>query len=399
MRILVKEFIKKESSSGVILIFITLLALLLKNSPFSVYYTNILQTTIEVSVGELLELKKPLLLWINDGLMALFFLLIGLEIKRELLGGHLSSFSKIALPGLAAIGGMLFPALIFIAFNYDDAFALKGWAIPTATDIAFALGILSLLGNKVPVTLKIFLMALAIIDDIGAILIISIFYTHDLSFISILLAFACLVVLLIMNKFNVVRITAYVIVGILLWVSVLKSGVHATLAGIILAFTIPLNLKNENGKHISPARILQRNLNFWVAYFVLPIFAFMNAGVDLRAISFDDLTNNVSLGITFGLFIGKQLGVMIFVYLAVKFNLAQLPKCATWKQMYGVAVLTGIGFTMSLFINSLAYNDSNVYMHTDRLAILVGSIISGIVGYLILNASKSKKFCTINDEK
>lgn len=395
MRILVKEFIKKGSSSGIILIFITLLALFLRNSPFSVYYVNILQTPIQVSVGELLELKKPLLLWINDGLMALFFLLIGLEIKRELLGGHLSSLSKIALPGLAAIGGMLFPALIFIAFTYDDPFALKGWAIPTATDIAFALGILSLLGNKVPVTLKIFLMALAIMDDIGAILIISIFYTHELSFISMFLAFCCFIILLIMNKLNVVRITAYIIVGIFLWISVLKSGVHATLAGIILAFTIPLNMKNDNGKHISPARILQRNLNFWVAYFVLPIFAFMNAGVDLRTISLQDLTNDVTLGITLGLFFGKQMGVMFFVYLAVKFNLAQLPKCATWTQMYGVAILTGIGFTMSLFIDSLAYNDSDVFMHTDRLAILMGSILSGIVGYLILKYSKNKKFCSV----
>ena len=393
MRILVKEFIKKESSSGVILIFITLLALFLKNSPLSVYYTNILQTTIQISIGEFLELKKPLLLWINDGLMALFFLLIGLEIKRELLGGHLSTLSKIALPGLAAVGGMLFPALIFIAFNYHDPFALKGWAIPTATDIAFALGILSLLGNKVPVTLKIFLMALAIIDDIGAILIISLFYTHDLSFFSMLLALCCFIILLIMNKLNVMRITAYIIIGILLWVCVLKSGVHATLAGIILAFTIPLNMQNDNGKHISPARILQHNLNFWVAYFVLPIFAFMNAGVDLRSISFSDLTNNVALGITLGLFLGKQIGVMLFVYLAVQLNLAQLPKCVNWAQMYGVAVLTGIGFTMSLFINSLAYNDSDIFMHTDRLAILLGSIISGIVGYLILKYAKNKKFC------
>lgn len=393
MRILVKEFIKKESSSGVILIFITLLALFLKNSPLSVYYTNILQTTIQISIGEFLELKKPLLLWINDGLMALFFLLIGLEIKRELLGGHLSTLSKIALPGLAAVGGMLFPALIFIAFNYHDPFALKGWAIPTATDIAFALGILSLLGNKVPVTLKIFLMALAIIDDIGAILIISLFYTHDLSFFSMLLALCCFIILLIMNKLNVTRITAYIIIGILLWVCVLKSGVHATLAGIILAFTIPLNMQNDNGKHISPARILQHNLNFWVAYFILPIFAFMNAGVDLRSISFSDLTNNVALGITLGLFLGKQIGVMLFVYLAVKLNLAQLPKCVNWEQMYGVAVLTGIGFTMSLFINSLAYNDSDIFMHTDRLAILLGSIISGIVGYLILKYAKNKKFC------
>ncbi|MFA7091803.1 MAG: Na+/H+ antiporter NhaA [Arcobacteraceae bacterium] len=395
MRILVKEFIKKESSSGVILIFITLLALFLRNSPFSIYYTNILQTTIEVSIGELLELKKPLVLWINDGLMALFFLLIGLEIKRELLGGHLSTFSKLALPGLAAIGGMLFPALVFIAFNYHDPFALKGWAIPTATDIAFALGILSLLGNKVPVTLKIFLMALAIIDDIGAILIISFFYTHELSLVSIFLALCCFVILLIMNRLNVVRITAYIIIGILLWVSVLKSGVHATLAGIILAFTIPLNMRNDEGKHISPARILQKNLNFWVAYFVLPIFAFMNAGVDLSTISFKDLTNDVALGITLGLFFGKQLGVMVFVYLAVKFNLAQLPKGATWTQMYGVAVLTGIGFTMSLFIDSLAYNDSDIFMHTDRLAILVGSLLSGVVGYFILKYAKAKRFSSI----
>lgn len=398
MRVLVKEFIKKESSAGVILIFITLLALFLRNSPLSVYYTNILQMTIEVNVGEFLELKKPLFLWINDGLMALFFLLIGLEIKRELLGGHLSSFSKIALPGLAAIGGMLFPALIFILFNYHDNFAIKGWAIPTATDIAFALGILSLLGKRVPITLKIFLMALAIIDDIGAILIISLFYTHELSFLSMLSAFGCFAVLLLMNKLNLTRITAYIIVGIILWVCVLKSGVHATLAGIILAFTIPLNIQNDEGKHISPGRILHHNLNFWVAYFVLPIFAFMNAGVNLQAISMDDLTNDVALGVTLGLFFGKQMGVMLFVYLAVKLNLAQLPKCATWAQMYGVAVLTGIGFTMSLFINSLAYNDSNIFMYTDRLAILCGSILSGVVGYLILRLTKSKKFCYVSEE-
>lgn len=398
MRILVKEFIKKESSAGVILIFITLLALFLRNSPLSIYYTNILQTTIEINIGEFLALKKPLFLWINDGLMALFFLLIGLEIKRELLGGHLSSFSKIALPGFAAIGGMLVPALIFIFFNYQDDFAIKGWAIPTATDIAFALGILSLLGNKVPITLKIFLMALAIIDDIGAILIISLFYTHELSFLSMFLALGCFGILLLMNKFNLTRITAYIIVGIILWVCVLKSGVHATLAGIILAFTIPLNIQNDEGKHISPGRILHHNLNFWVAYFVLPIFAFMNAGVNLQTISMTDLSNPVALGVTLGLFFGKQIGVMLFVYLAVKLNFAQLPKCATWTQMYGVAVLTGIGFTMSLFINSLAYNDSNVFMYTDRLAILCGSIISGIVGYIILRSTKSKKFCNFNGE-
>ncbi|RXJ56398.1 Na+/H+ antiporter NhaA [Candidatus Marinarcus aquaticus] len=395
MRILVKEFIKKESSAGIILIFITFLALSLRNSPLSEYYTLILYTNVEVYVGELLSLEKPLVLWINDGLMALFFLLIGLEIKRELLAGHLSSFSKIALPGFAALGGMLVPALIFIAFNHGDEFAMRGWAIPTATDIAFALGILSLLGGRIPASLKVFLMALAIIDDIGAIIIISVFYTTELSYISMLLALGCFVILLIMNKLNVVRITAYIIIGIILWISVLKSGVHATLAGIILAFTIPLNVKREHEKHISPSRILEKNLHFWVAYFVLPIFAFMNAGVDLKSISVQDFVNPVSLGVILGLFLGKQIGVMLCVFIAVRLHWAQLPKCVTWMQMYGVAVLTGIGFTMSLFVDSLAYYDSNAFMHTDKLSILIGSLLSGVVGFVILRIAKKRKACNI----
>lgn len=395
MRILVKEFIKKESSAGIILIFITFLALSLRNSPLSEYYTLILYTNVEVYVGELLSLEKPLVLWINDGLMALFFLLIGLEIKRELLAGHLSSFSKIALPGFAALGGMAVPALIFIAFNHGDEFAMRGWAIPTATDIAFALGILSLLGGRIPASLKVFLMALAIIDDIGAIIIISVFYTTELSYISMLLALGCFAVLLIMNKLNVVRITAYIIIGIILWVSVLKSGVHATLAGIILAFTIPLNVKREHEKHISPSRILEKNLHFWVAYFVLPIFAFMNAGVDLKSISMQDFVNPVSLGVILGLFVGKQIGVMLCVFIAVRLHWAQLPKCVTWMQMYGVAVLTGIGFTMSLFVDSLAYYDSNAFMHTDKLSILIGSLLSGVVGFIILRIAKKRKACNI----
>lgn len=395
MRILVKEFIKKESSAGIILIFITFLALTLRNSPLSEYYTLILYTNVEVYVGELLSLEKPLVLWINDGLMALFFLLIGLEIKRELLAGHLSSFSKIALPGFAAFGGMAVPALIFIAFNHGDEFAMRGWAIPTATDIAFALGILSLLGGRIPASLKVFLMALAIIDDIGAIIIISVFYTTELSYISMLLALGCFAVLLIMNKLNVVRITAYIIIGIILWISVLKSGVHATLAGIILAFTIPLNVKREHEKHISPSRILEKNLHFWVAYFVLPIFAFMNAGVDLKSISMQDFVNPVSLGVILGLFLGKQIGVMLCVFIAVRLHWAQLPKCVTWMQMYGVAVLTGIGFTMSLFVDSLAYYDSNAFMHTDKLSILIGSLLSGVVGFIILRIAKKRKACNI----
>lgn len=290
---------------------------------------------------------------------------------------------------------MIVPALIFIVFNYDNEFAMRGWAIPTATDIAFALGILSLLGKRIPVSLKIFLMALAIFDDLGAILIIAIFYTDDLSMLSFLAAFSCLVVLIIMNRLNIIRPTAYILVGIILWVSVLKSGVHATLAGIILAFTIPLSIKNDKNKAVSPLKNLEHNLHFWVAFTILPIFAFVNAGVNLKGLSFEQVFTPVSLGIILGLFLGKQLGVMLFVFLAVKLNLAALPRCSTWLQMYGVSVLTGIGFTMSLFIDSLAYQDSNIYAYTDKLAILIGSILSGVLGYFILKYAKSKKFCFI----
>ncbi len=395
MKILVREYIKKESTAGIILIFVTIIALLFRNSFFSDFYDALLKTTIKFQFGEILLIEKPLILWINDGLMTIFFLLIGLEIKRELLAGHLSSVSKIALPAIAAVGGMIVPALIFIVFNYDNEFAMRGWAIPTATDIAFALGILSLLGKRIPVSLKIFLMALAIFDDLGAILIIAIFYTDDLSMLSFLAAFSCLVVLIIMNRLNIIRPTAYILVGIILWVSVLKSGVHATLAGIILAFTIPLSIKNDKNKAVSPLKNLEHNLHFWVAFTILPIFAFVNAGVNLKGLSLEQVFTPVSLGIILGLFLGKQLGVMLFVFLAVKLNLAALPRCSTWLQMYGVSVLTGIGFTMSLFIDSLAYQDSNIYAYTDKLAILIGSILSGVLGYFILKYAKSKKFCFI----
>ncbi|MFY9073616.1 Na+/H+ antiporter NhaA [Malaciobacter mytili] len=395
MKILVREYIKKESTAGIILIFVTIIALLFRNSFFSDFYDALLKTTIKFQFGEILLIEKPLILWINDGLMTIFFLLIGLEIKRELLAGHLSSVSKIALPAIAAVGGMIVPALIFIVFNYDNEFAMRGWAIPTATDIAFALGILSLLGKRIPVSLKIFLMALAIFDDLGAILIIAIFYTDDLSMLSFLAAFSCLVVLIIMNRLNIIRPTAYILVGIILWVSVLKSGVHATLAGIILAFTIPLSIKNDKNKAVSPLKNLEHNLHFWVAFTILPIFAFVNAGVNLKGLSLEQVFTPVSLGIILGLFLGKQLGVMLFVFLAVKLNLAALPRCSTWLQMYGVSVLTGIGFTMSLFIDSLAYQDSNIYAYTDKLAILIGSILSGVLGYFILKYAKSKKFCSM----
>ena len=391
MKILVRKFLQKESTSGIILIFVTVLALIFSNTFLSEFYNNFLHTPIEFKIGSLLDISKPLILWVNDGLMAVFFLLIGLEIKRELILGHLSSFSKIALPGIAAIGGMLVPALIYVFFNYNDEFAIKGWAIPTATDIAFALGIVALLGKRVPNSLKIFLMALAIFDDLGAILIIAFFYTSDLSVISLSFALVCIIILITMNKMQVTLVSAYVLVGIILWIFVLKSGVHATLAGIILAFTIPLNAINEKRKRVSPVRSLEHHIHFWVAFYILPIFAFVNAGIDLRSLSFDELINPVSLGIILGLFIGKQFGVFLFVYLAVRFNLAKLPRSTSWSQIYGISVLTGIGFTMSLFIDSLAFQDSAMFSYTDKVAILIGSILSGLLGYLILLKVKGKR--------
>jgi Na+:H+ antiporter, NhaA family len=396
MKILVRKFLQKESTAGIILMIVTVLALIFSNTFLSEFYTGFLRTTIEFKIGTILEISKPLILWVNDGLMAIFFLLIGLEIKRELLLGHLSSFSKIALPGIAAIGGMLFPALIYILFNYNDEFALRGWAIPTATDIAFALGIVSLLGKRVPVSLKIFLMALAIFDDLGAILIIAFFYTSSLSFTSLFFALICIIILFTMNKMKITLVSAYALVGIVLWVFVLKSGVHATLAGIILAFTIPLNVINEKRKRVSPVKSLQHYIHFWVAFYILPIFAFVNAGIDLRTLDMSQVFNPVSLGIILGLFLGKQMGVFFFVFLAVKFKWAKLPRCTTWAQIYGISVLTGIGFTMSLFVDSLAFEDSSMFFYTDKLAILIGSLLSGILGYLILLRVKGRKHCSVN---
>lgn len=395
MKVLVRKFLKKESTSGLILMAVTVLALLFSNTFLSEFYTNILHTKIELKVGDFLEISKPVILWVNDGLMAIFFLLIGLEIKRELIMGHLSSFSKIALPAIAAVGGMLFPALVFIFFNHGDDFAMRGWAIPTATDIAFALGIVSLLGKRVPTSLKIFLMALAIFDDLGAIVIIALFYTSQLSFTAIAGALLCIMALYLLNKLEVTLVGVYAIVGSILWIFVLKSGIHATLAGIIIAFSIPLNAINEKHKRISPVRTLQHYIHFWVAFYILPIFAFVNAGIDLRDMSLEKVLNPVSLGIILGLFLGKQIGVFLFTFLAVKFKLAKLPRCTTWIQIYGISVLTGIGFTMSLFIDSLAYQDTDMFFYTDKLGILIGSFLSGILGYVILRYMKSKKNCNI----
>ncbi len=385
-----EEFIKKESSAGILLIIVTILALLLKNSMFSEYYAAFLRTPVEVRFADL-HIAKPLLLWINDGLMAIFFLLIGLEVKREFLEGQLSTPSQVALPGIAAIGGMAVPAAFYIFINIGDETAMRGWAIPTATDIAFALGVLALLGKRVPLSLKIFLMALAIIDDLGAIVIIALFYTVELSTLSITVAATSLAILVIMNRLGVTRKAAYIIVGVILWVSVLKSGVHATLAGVALAFTIPLNTKNKEGESFSLSKEMEHDLHYWVAFFILPLFAFVNAGVDLRNVSLDQMTTGVPLGIMAGLFFGKQIGVFGFSWIAIKLGIAKMPDNSTWLQLYGVSILTGIGFTMSLFVDSLAFTDANLYQQADKLAVLVASFAAGIVGYLILRAGKYNK--------
>lgn len=383
-----EEFIKKESSGGILLVLATVLALILSNTFMSPIYEYFLHIPVEIRVGPL-DLDKSLHHWVNDGLMAIFFLLVGLEVKREILEGHLSSIRQIALPGIAAVGGMVVPAVFYYVINQDNPIALEGWAIPTATDIAFALGILSLLGKRVPASLKVFLMALAIIDDLGAIVIIALFYTSDLSTLSITVAAISLTVLIVMNRLGIAKKSAYFIVGAILWVSVLKSGVHATLAGVALAFTIPLKGKAENGHWFSPLKEVEHGLLFWVAFYILPIFAFVNAGVDVRDISLEQMSGSVPLGVFLGLFLGKQLGVFGFSWLAIKLKLASLPDESNWVQLYGVSILTGIGFTMSLFIVSLAFTDGSLFHYTDRLAILLASFASGIAGYLILRYCKN----------
>lgn len=385
----IHSFLQRESSAGILLMIVTIFALALKNSELSVYYAQFLNTPVEIRFSDL-QIAKPLLLWVNDGLMAVFFFLIGLEVKREVLEGHLSSWSQVALPGIAAVGGMAIPALVYIYFNQSESFALKGWAIPTATDIAFALGVVSLLGKKVPHSLKIFLLALAIIDDLGAIVIIALFYTANLSVVSISIAASALFVLFVMNRLKVTRKAAYIFVGMILWTSVLKSGVHATLAGVALAFMIPLNSKGKDGTTFSMSKELEHSLHYWVAFLILPLFAFVNAGVDFRGISMEDMLQPVPLGILLGLFVGKQAGVFGFSLVAIKLGLAKLPKNSTWTQLYGISILTGIGFTMSLFIDSLAFNDTDIYQHSDKLAVLLGSFLSGVLGFLVLKFAPSR---------
>ncbi len=356
------------------------LALILDNSPLDWLYDAILATPVVIRVGPL-AIDKPLLLWINDGLMAMFFFLVGLEIKRELLEGRLSSWRQAALPALAAVGGMVVPAAIYVALNADDPVALKGWAIPSATDIAFAIGVLSLLGKYAPPALKIFLLALAIIDDLGAIIIIALFYTSDLSISSLSVAGVGAIVLLGLNLSGQMRLWPYLLVGAVMWVAVLKSGIHATLAGVVVALAVPL--KSNDVDETPPLKRAERALHEFVAFVVMPVFAFANAGVHLGGLSLADLVAPAPLGIALGLFLGKQIGVFGFAWAGVRLGLCRLPEGVTWGQIYGASLLAGIGFTMSLFIGALAFT-SLEHATAVRLGVLSGSLLSGLAGYAVL---------------
>jgi len=378
-----REFLRLESASGILLVIAGACAMVIANSPLLDLYQALLQTPIKVQVGNVL-FDKTLLIWINDLLMAIFFLLVGLEIKREVVAGELSERAKVALPAIAALGGMIVPAAIYAWFNWHDPVGIRGWAIPSATDIAFALGVLSLFGERVPVGLKIFLMTLAVLDDLGAIVIIALFYSSDLSLQSLTLAAIALVGLYALNRAGVTRVAPYVLVGIALWVFVLKSGVHATLAGVVTALFVPATDPGHPGH--PPSQRLEHALHPWVAFGILPLFAFANAGVNLSGMSLGKLLEPIPLGILLGLFVGKQVGVFTFAWLAVKSGLARLPDGVNFHQVYGAAILCGIGFTMSLFIGMLAFENtaSGEVIITDQLGILAGTLLSAVFGSLVL---------------
>ena len=383
----IHNWFKHDAAGGIVIVDAALLAMLLANTPLSTLYTSVLEIPVVVKFGAF-EIAKPLLLWVNDGLMAVFFFLIGLEIKRELLEGHLSSPAQVVLPGVAAVAGIVFPALIYVWFNIDDAIAVNGWAIPSATDIAFALGVFVIFGKSLPVSLKLFLLSVAIFDDIGAIVIIALFYSQDLSTLSLTIALAGLAVLFVFNRMNVRKQAMYILVGVVVWAAVLKSGVHATLAGFALAWFIPLNLKNTDGRPMLPH--LEHSLHPWVAFFVLPIFAFANAGVQVVGVTTEALFNPITLGIAAGLFIGKQVGIFGTCWLVVKAGLASLPTGTNWKQLYGVTLLCGIGFTMSLFIGTLAFEEQGLdYQLSVKVGVLMGSIMSAVLGAFILASCKA----------
>ncbi|WP_377845125.1 Na+/H+ antiporter NhaA [Bosea sp. UC22_33] len=375
-----RDFLHSEAAGGIVLMVVAALALVVANSPAAPLYFSVLKSYV---------LGLSVLHWINDALMAVFFLLVGLEIKREMLDGQLSSWSRRVLPGFAALGGMIAPALVYVGFNLGSPETLRGWAIPAATDIAFALGVLSLLGSRVPASLKVFLTALAILDDLGAVIIIAIFYTADLSGLHLGLAAATLAALVALNRLGVVRLLPYLLLGAALWYFTLKSGVHATLAGVALALTIPLTPSPAKpDSTVSPLHRLEHGLHPYVAFLIIPIFGFANAGVSFAGLGLATLSQAVPLGIMLGLFLGKQIGVFGFGWLAIRAGLADLPARASWAQFYGIALLCGIGFTMSLFIGLLAFPDSAALQDQTKIGVLAGSLLAGVCGWLLLRLAK-----------
>ncbi len=378
----IRQFIQAEFAAGIILFGVTIFAIALDNSSLKTFYESLFQMSIGWQIGTV-QISKSLVQWINEGLMTLFFLLVGLEIKREIVIGELNSATKVMLPALAALGGMIVPALLYILINWQHPHAIKGWAIPTATDIAFALGVISLLGRRIPLSIKIFLTALAIFDDIGAIIIIAVFYTTNISIVFLLLALLCIGLLWLLNRIKVDSLLAYLFVGFLLWFCVLESGVHAVLSGVITALAIPLHSYRK--KNYSPLIKLESKLQPWVALGILPIFALANAGISFAGLSSQQILSPIAVGIVIGLFIGKQMGVFITTWLAVKFRMAPMPNGASWPSIYGTALLAGIGFTISLFIGTLAFPEYSSSEATSvRLGVMLGSLLSGILGYSIL---------------
>ncbi|MBL06663.1 MAG: Na+/H+ antiporter NhaA [Chloroflexi bacterium] len=380
---IIRKFFKLKSAAGILLLLSAITAIVIENSSLSDFYSKVLHSSISINISDF-SIDKDLHHWINDGLMAIFFLLVGLEIKRELVQGHLSSREQFSLPAVAAIGGITVPAIIYISFNIGNEATLNGWAIPTATDIAFALGVVTLLGNRVPISLKVTLVAIAIIDDLMAIIIIASFYSSDLSLNYLIYALISTSILFLLNNRKVNNLLPFMIIGIFLWVFVLKSGIHASLAGVLLAQFIPLGVSESTDQ--SPLHKLEHSIEPWVNFIILPIFAFANAGVSFSGMKINLLWDPVTIGIILGLFVGKQIGVMLFTYVGSLLKICKLPSDITWRQYYGLSLVTGIGFTMSLFIGSLAFTDPE-YQTSVRLGVLIASFFAGIFGYLTLRFS------------
>tara|TARA_B100000902_G_scaffold392763_2_gene445706 strand:- start:4968 stop:6140 length:1173 start_codon:yes stop_codon:yes gene_type:complete len=381
-----KWFFKLEAASGLVLLFAAIIALIISNSSLSELYFSILDKYLFIGIYDV-GLKLSVIHWINDGLMAIFFFFVTLEIKREFLQGELSNIKQALLPIIAAIGGMVVPALIYIFINLGDSETLNGWAIPSATDIAFSLGVLSLLGKRVPLSLKVFLTALAIIDDLGAIVIIALFYSGDLNVKYLSLMFFAFLALLLINKFNIKKFFPYLVIGLFLWDFTHNSGIHATIAGVLMAMTIPHRKKE---KDFSLLLKVEHSISPYVAFGIMPLFAFANAGVSLEGLSFSSLLDKVPLGILLGLFVGKQLGVFVFSYASIKFKIAQMPNNSNWYNLYGVGILTGIGFTMSLFVGNLAFVENIQYMDGVKIGVLTGSLLSTLFGYFLILLTPNK---------